>query len=306
MLARNNAARRFVHVPEESNRRVSRNRAEKRYSMGSTIGLILTGFSLLLQQGGANEHADARPTEDRPSMETLRNVENRAFIQGERLVYDISYGVVRAGEGEMLIPEMTNVNGRDVYHIQLKARSVSPFSWVYRVDDLWETYIDRKGIFPWKFSERIREGGYSRDTNVEFDQINNLAITDDGEYEVPSYVHDMISAFYYVRTKDFSDMETGDIITLENFHRDSTYTLGVVFHGREEIRVKTGTFHTLKIEPLIKEGGFIKHEGAIHIWLTDDRLRVPVRMRTRIPLGSITADLRQYSGLRDAIRARVR
>lgn len=262
-------------------------------------------FGLALAAGITNSQVTSELEATSTPEGTFRTVDNRAFMVGERLVYDLSYGVIRAGEGEMSIPEVTQINGRDVYRVRLTARSVSPFSWVYRVEDLWETHIDRKGIFPWKFMERIREGGYTRNTDVEFDQVNNIAITNDGEYAVPSYVHDMVSAFYFVRTVDFSTMKPGDRISLQNFHRDSTYTLDVVFHGREEIRVRTGTFRTLVIEPLIKEGGLFQHEGAIHIWLTDDNLRVPVRMRTRIPLGSITAELRHYTGLRDAIRARV-
>lgn len=235
----------------------------------------------------------------------FRSVENNSFIAGEHLVFDLSYGIIKAGQGEMKIPEMTRINGRDAYRIQLTARSVSPFSWVYRVEDLWETKVDKQGLFPWKFTERIREGGYRRNTDVEFDHVNNKAITKDGEYPVPEYVHDMVSAFYYVRTMDFDEFEPGDRVTLENFHRDSTYSLDVLYHGREEVSVKTGTFDTIMIEPLIKEGGLFKHEGAIFIWLTDDDLRVPVRMRTRVPVGSITAELVRYSGLRDAIRARV-
>jgi hypothetical protein len=268
---------------------------------------VLIPLIVCLFVGGTS--ADLQNSESEPEAETakplFRNIDNNAFIKGEHLVFDLSYGIVKAGEGEMRIPEVTQINGRDAYRVQLTARSVSPFSWVYRVEDIWETHIDTKGLFPWKFTERIREGGYRRNTNVTFDHVNNKAITPDGEYSIPQYVHDMVSAFYFVRTIDFADFEEGDRITLENFHRDSTYSLDVIYHGREEIRIKTGTFNTIIIEPLIKEGGLFKHEGAIHIWLTDDELRIPVRMRTRVPVGSITAELSRYSGLRDAIRARV-
>jgi hypothetical protein len=270
------------------------------------ISIIVPLIFSLMAAGLSDGHALQSTTLDvKPAKPVFRTVENNAFIAGERLVFDLSYGVIKAGEGEMNIPEITRINGRDAYRVQLTARSVSPFSWFYRVEDLWETKIDKEGLFPWKFTERIREGGYRRNTDVTFDHTNNKAITKDGEYPVPEYVHDMVSAFYFVRTIDFNDFEPGDRVTLENFHRDSTYSLDVVFHGREEVSVKTGTFNTIMIEPLIKEGGLFKHEGAIYIWLTDDDLRVPVRMRTRVPVGSITAELSRYSGLRDAIRARV-
>lgn len=266
------------------------------------VPLILTLFFGGLPAGSEDNDSSSVQKTPEPA---FRQLPNNAFMAGERLVFDLTYGIIKAGEGVMSIPELSNVNGRETYRVQLTARSVSPFSWVYRVEDLWETHIDKNGLFPWKFTERIREGGYRRETDIQFDHLNNRAITNKGEYEIPEYVHDMVSAFYYVRTVDFSGFETGDRISLENFHRDSTYVLDVLFHGREIIDGKTGTYNTIMIEPLIKEGGLFKHEGAIHIWLTDDELRVPVRMRTRVPIGSITAELSRYSGLRDAIRARV-
>jgi hypothetical protein len=269
------------------------------------VSLIVMLVSIVSGSGFVAADTGGSETDSSGTKPAFREHPNEAFIAGERLVFDLSYGVVKAGEGEMRIPEVIHIGGREVYRVQLTARSVSPFSWVYRVEDLWETHIDKQGIFPWKFSERIREGGYRRNSDVAFDHTNNRAVTKDGEYPIPAYTHDMVSAFYYVRTLDFSDLEPGDRITVQNFHRDSTYSLDVIFHGREEVRVKTGTFNTIIIEPLIREGGLFKHEGAIHIWLTDDNLRIPVRMRTRIPIGSITAELSRYSGLRDAIRARV-
>jgi hypothetical protein len=263
------------------------------------IGIVLFLFS----QVESRPPTDSSDGIDRDL--AFRSVPNEAFMMGERLLFDISYGIVRAGEGEMTIPDLSQLNGRECYRILFKVRSVSPFSWVYRVDDRWETFIDKRGLFPWKFSLQIREGGYSRDFSVEFDQVNNRAITKKGEYDTPPYVHDVISAFYYIRTVDFTDFEPGQRVSLKNFYNDSTYSLDVVFHGREEVRVKTGAFNTIKIEPLVKEGGLFKHDGAIFIWLTDDKLRIPVRVSTRIPLGSITAELKQYTGLRDAIRARI-
>ncbi len=270
--------------------------------IGPFIGLAY----LFLLQGASGEHTDSTSVTKVPDGEVvLRTLPNNSFMEGERLLFDISFGVINAGEGEMSIPEITEINGRECYRVLFTARSVSPFSWVYRVDDRWETHIDRRGLFPWRFTLRIREGRYSRDFAVDFDQINNVATTRKGEYDTPPYVHDIVSSFYFIRTVDFSEFEPGQRITLKNFYNDSTYSLDVLFHGREVVKVRTGTFRTILIEPLIKEGGLFKRDGAIFVWLTDDNLRVPVRVSTRIPLGSITAELKYYTGLRDAIRARV-
>jgi hypothetical protein len=51
------------------------------------------------------------------------------------------------------------------------------------------------------------------------------------------------------------------------------------------------------VEPLVKEGGLFKHEGNIIIWLTDDELRMPVKVRTKIIVGYVEAKLTNYEGL---------
>lgn len=180
------------------------------------------------------------------------------------------------------------------------------FSWIYRVEDRYETILDAKGIFPWKFTQHVREGRYSRDFTADFDQVNGLAQAENKTYPVPAYVHDVVSAFYYIRTMDFSNSRPGEKYILHNFFKDSTYQLAVKYLGRQEISVDAGEFKTIIIEPLITEGGLFKSEGRVLIWLTDDERKIPVKVSTKIVVGSIDAELRQYSGVFLPIRAKVK
>jgi hypothetical protein len=105
---------------------------------------------------------------------------------------------------------------------------------------------------------------------------------------------------------DYSQSKTGDIYTLFNFYKDTTHELGVKFLGRQELEVEAGTFNTVVVEPLVKEGGLFKSEGRIVIWLTDDELKIPVRVTTKVIIGSIDTELREYSGLQGPLRSRVK
>ena len=46
------------------------------------------------------------------------------------------------------------------------------------------------------------------------------------------------------------------------------------------------------------EGGLFKNEGNIIIWLSDDELKIPVKVKTKVVIGSIDAELTAYEGLR--------
>jgi hypothetical protein len=248
----------------------------------------------------------ARIREDSLKTFRLRKIRNDAFAVGERLVFDVSYGPVTAGEAFMTIPRYDSVAGRKCFKVQFGVNSLPSFSWIYKVEDRYLTYIDVETIAPLKFEQHVREGGYSMDFVAEFDQVKHIARTPDGVYPIPEYVHDILSAFYYVRTIDFSGMKTGDTMTLFNFYRDKSHELVVKILGRQELEIEAGTFNTIVVEPMVKEGGLFKSEGRIVIWLSDDDLKIPVRVNTKVVIGSIDVELREYSGISRPVRARIR
>ncbi len=235
--------------------------------------------------------------EDKPKNEDLRKVENKAFKEGEKLVYNIDYGFITAGIATMEIPRIKRISGRNAYHVKFEVATVSSFDWLYKVRDRYETYIDVEGLFPWRFEQHIREGSYSRDFAVFFDQRKGKAKTSKGEYEIPIYVNDIVSALYYARTFDYSDLKVNDKFHMQNFYKDKVYDLDIIYHGKETVEVPSGKFDCFVVEPLVKEGGLFKHEGDIIVWMTDDDLRMPVKVRTKIIIGYVEAKLTSYEGL---------
>ena len=58
------------------------------------------------------------------------------------------------------------------------------------------------------------------------------------------------------------------------------------------------------VEPLVQEGGLFKSEGSIVVWLTDDALKIPVKVKTKVVIGSIDAELTSYKGLKGKLTSR--
>lgn len=237
----------------------------------------------------------------------FRYIENSAFGLGEKLEYDIGYKFLKAGTGYFEVgKEPITIKNRKCYNINFVVKSLSSLEWIYKVRDSYNTKIDIDGIFPWEYSQKIREGNYKRDIYTEFDQLNNKAITKKGTYDTPDYVHDIVSAFFYLRTVDLKKYKKGDVIPLQNFYKDSTYNLDVKILGRETIEVEAGKFKTVVVEPLVKEGGLFKAEGRIIIWLSDDDRKIPVKVGTHILIGFVGAELTKYQGLRGSLDAKIK
>ncbi|MEX2117376.1 MAG: DUF3108 domain-containing protein [Bacteroidota bacterium] len=236
----------------------------------------------------------------------FRFVDQKAFGVGERLVYDVGYSFLTAGEAVMTIPRIDTVAGRPCYQILFTVNSTPSFSWIFKVEDRYETMVDVEGLFPWKFSQRIREGKYSRDFEASFDHRRHVAIVGEKEYPIPPNVHDIVSAFYFARTLDYSTMRPGQKTNLANFYKDTTYTLAIKFLGYQRIDVDAGEFDCVLVEPMIAEGGLFKAEGRIIIWMTNDERKMPVKVSTKVAVGSIESELREYSGVIGEIRAKVK
>jgi hypothetical protein len=252
------------------------------------------------------ELAAARRRADSLRMTQLRKVKNDAFGLGERLVFSVNYGIVTAGEAVMEIPAVDSIAGRPCYRVEFRVNSLPSFSWIYKVEDRYLTYIDVESISPWKFEQHIREGSYRRDFIAEFDQLKHVARTTEGNYPIPPYVHDILSAFYFARTVNFAAMKTGEQVVLHNFYKDTTHELAVRVLGRQELELEAGTFNTIVVEPMVREGGLFKSEGRIVIWLTDDDRKIPVRVNTKVVIGSIDTELKEYSGVAGPVKARIR
>ena len=229
--------------------------------------------------------------------DNFRKLENKAFKEGEKLTFNVNYGFVTAGIATMEIDDIRRISARNAYHVLFRVNTVPSFDWIFKVRDRYETFIDTEGLFPWRFEQHIREGNYSKDFSAFFDQRRGKAKTSGGQYDIPPYVNDILSAFYFARTIDYSGMKINDMVLLHNFYNDKVYDLNVKYLGKETVSVTAGTFDCIVVEPLVQEGGLFKSEGSITVWLSDDNLKLPVKVKTKVVIGSIDAELTKYDGL---------
>ncbi|GAB4323661.1 MAG: DUF3108 domain-containing protein [Candidatus Zixiibacteriota bacterium] len=220
-----------------------------------------------------------------------RPMVNYAFGVAETLWYDVGWQSIVAGKGMMYVNEPIDTNGHLCYPIYSTVKSTPFFSAFFRVDDSAVTFMDVRQMYPVRFEKYLREGKYESDRIADFDSKRGLAYTPDDTLVVPRYIQDALSLLYYVRALD---LEPGTDIQVENYSGKEVYTLTVRILRRERIKVKAGTFSTLVVEPLLQAAGLFKHEGRLTVWLTDDRLHLPVLMKSKVLVGSIVAELTDY------------
>jgi len=232
------------------------------------------------------------------SQDPYRKMTNTSFKRGEELKYRIHYGAVDAGEAIMSVDNSSKlINNRPTLHVIGTGTSKGAFDWFFKVRDRYESYMDEEALMPWLFIRRVDEGGFKINQNQVYDHTSGKVNSNGKSIVVPKYIQDMLSAFYYARTMDFSKAKAGDIYSVPTFIDDEIWDLKIKFLGKEAISTDVGKVNCLKFCPVVQKGRVFKKEEDLTLWISDDANHVPVRAKGEILVGSIKMDLTGYSGL---------
>jgi uncharacterized protein DUF3108 len=208
---------------------------------------------------------------------------------GEYFQFSIDWNGLNGGSSLMQVQNLHTIDGHRVYRIVTKTESNSFVSRFYKVRDRAESYIDAEKLISRRFVKHLREGSYRKDLDVRFDQDGHKAVYAGGPtLDVPAEVHDVLSAFYYVRTRPLTVGATFSVPTHDN---QKSYEMEVRVLKKERIEVPAGKFDCIMVEPVLKSEGVFQSKGSIYVWLSDDERRIPVLVKSKVPIGSISVSL---------------
>ncbi|MGE4551476.1 MAG: DUF3108 domain-containing protein [Desulfovibrionaceae bacterium] len=232
------------------------------------------------------------------------------FAPGERLVFDISWTVFHAGEAELEVLPFTDVNGTAAAHFRATARSSEFIDTFYKVRDAIESCTDPGVDRTLAFEQHQREGDYERDIRLDFAWDRNGTQAGPGpggvdrfgrqgfkqHIALPGDCLDPLSVLYHFRTHYlFLDKLVSGLVT---DGKKLTTGQGRVI-GRETVTVPAGTFDCWVVVPDTHEVGgvFAKSPGAVvTLWFSADERRIPVKMSTRVVIGSVVLELVRLEG----------
>lgn len=222
---------------------------------------------------------------------------------GETLKYNIGWSFIVAGVAQLQTTRIVDNNGTLAYELRADANSHSIIDALFKVRDINISWLDigaEKSLGYW---QSVREGKYARDEwltfNYENNTYNNHRQDRDGNIKTQKMVFegeevlDMLSALYYVRLQPLP--EKGEIY-FDIVNRQKQYPLKVTVLGKKKVKVKAGEFNCIVVEPQFSGEGIFTAKGkSLKVWLTDDERRLPVKMSVEVFIGSVTAELTEYS-----------
>jgi hypothetical protein len=245
------------------------------------IGMILLAFTS--GQGFSADFAEVT----RPDPALVQT----AFPKNEKLVYELRWLGIKAGTVSISIRQKES--GK--WFILGEARSSPFFSLFFRVEDRFETEIGAD-LYPEWITLQQLEGSYTAFRRVTFQQNRLKVISekdDDGpkSYNLQRPSHNELTSFLILRT---FPLTVGRSVFVETFASDKGYTVEVKVLKKDRLQTIFGEVTALEVQPELPFKTVKEQRGNFFAWFTDDRRRIPVKLKGGVLLGSIIGELVEW------------
>ena len=218
------------------------------------------------------------------------------FAGGEIMHFAVSWtGGIRIGDLDLEL----KADGQDGLAIHARVSDFGAFRMFYPVDDAFVTRVGGGAMLPSRYEVLQREGWQGTETRrlTAYDQARLIVFSRKNKesaqiVRVSGPVYNEFSSFYITRVMD---LIPGQPFMVPTFADKKRNEVRVLVKGREELATPYGRVRTVVVMPIMKFKGLYDKDGDTVIWLTDDECRVPVRINSKIAIGSLTADLDGYS-----------
>lgn len=225
------------------------------------------------------------------------------FCPGEKLTFLLKWTIIPAGESVLEVLPMENIDGVNTYHFLLTAKSNAFIDALYKVRDRIDAYANTEMTHSLLYKKKQREGHTHRDIIVKFDwQQNKAHYTTSKDKRPPIDLlpgsFDPLSAFYFIRLFNFQEKSKIERPVTDG-KKCVIGKLSVI--KRETLKLKSGTYDTYLIEPELKHigGVFEKSKNAkIQLWVTADKRKIPVKIKSKVVIGSFVGELVSATGLK--------
>jgi hypothetical protein len=227
-----------------------------------------------------------------------------SYKPGEKIYYDIKYGVITGGVASLELSSEI-LYDKEVWHTRMIGKTTGLTDAIYKVLDIYESYIDPETELPVKSVRNVREGRYRKYNEVLFDhktRPDSAILTSDltGIHITQPGIQDILSCFYYFRNHVMPDQKNlvkGQFTTIMTWFSDELYPIRLKYMGTDEVKTKLGKLRCHRFNPVTEKGRLFSTEEGVSFWFTADKNFLPVKIRFDIFVGSFTVEMTSVEGL---------
>ena len=213
------------------------------------------------------------------------------FKPGEKLVYQLRWGIVPAGSATLEVLENKSMHDMEARHFRLTAQTNAFVDTFYMVRDVVESFTDQDIDFTLLYKQKQQEGNTKRDVTIFFDLPNmearyrNNNVDNDPIAILPGTL-DPLSSLYYIRN---TELKAGLVISKPVTDGKKNLIAEARVIKRESVTVRGEKYDTFLVEPDLKgvRGVFDQKKGSrIKLWFTADDRHLLVKIKSKVAVGS--------------------
>jgi len=217
------------------------------------------------------------------------------FEPGERLVYRAKWFFFPAGEAVIEVLPDTSLNGQPAHHFVMSTSTNSEIDFFYKIRERQDSYTDLKVTRSLQYRKKST-GDYPRDAVVSFDWTRMTATyTNFGHSEkpvtIPPGTFDPLSLIFAIR---LYRLIPGDVLEIPVTDGNRVINTRAIVASRETVKIRNDVYDTLLVIPdMSRMEGIVSGRGtpSLKIWFTTDERHLPVKIQTRIAVGSFVFEL---------------
>jgi hypothetical protein len=211
------------------------------------------------------------------------------FKPGEQLNFNFYLGTSPqpVGTASFQVRARARYFNRDGLLLTAHLQTAGAGQTLFPVSDQINSYVDATSVLPFRSELTLAEGKRRARFVVSSDQNGGSVLFEDGtRVEIPVGTHDLLSVFYALRVFDLTPGKRTTVPLLVNKRPRLLFV-----NALRRADILLGGQHIPAVELALATNDPGGDRFNLHLWVSTDSRRIPLRLTAQTPLGPVRADL---------------
>lgn len=240
--------------------------------------------------------------------------QNNTIGTQEKLVFTASYkmsGLMTELAQVTMETSEVQTSSNTLLRLKCTARTFSKWDQFFKINDLYESYVNSTTLKPYLYKREINEGSYYKFMQYKYKYKTNSIESiqrkrrKDGTFwdvnnnlSLDNNTLDLVSTIYMIRTLDLEKFTVGGSDQFSILFDNQETDLKITFLGTETISTKIGKKECYKLSISINNNDVLKGTNSNLLWLSADKNKIPIYAKFKVAIGSGELKIQSATGLK--------
>ena len=247
---------------------------------------------------------------------TISFSQNNTIAAGEKLTFTASYkmsGLLTDLAQVTMETSEVKTSTSTLLHLKCKAKTYTKWDNFFKINDVYESYVNPKTLKPYLHKREINEGGHYKFVKYNFNHKTKTVKSlrrqksknfESGFWDRESTINvsvgakDIITTIYHIRNLDIHKAAIGGGDTFTVLFDNQEAKVIVTLLGKETISTALGKKECYKLSISIANNDVLKGSNSNLLWLTADANKIPVYAKFKVAIGSGELKIQNATGLK--------